>query len=39
LVPWWKQYTQTLRWIRHSISAGVKAKESWNNRIKLELLT
>lgn len=37
LVPWWKQYTQTLIWIRHSISGGVKARESWNNRIRVEL--
>lgn len=37
LVPWWKQYTQTLRWIRHSISGGVKTRESWNSRIKVEL--
>lgn len=28
LVPWWKQYTQTLRWIRHSMLGGVKNHES-----------
>lgn len=39
LVPWWKQYTQTLRWIRHSISGGVKTRESWNNRIRVELFS
>lgn len=38
LVPWWKQYTQTLRWIRHSILGGVKNHESWNQRIKTEFL-
>lgn len=38
LVPWWKQYTQTLRWIRHSIIGGVKNHESWNQRIKIEFL-
>jgi len=38
LVPWWKQYTQILRWIRHSMLGSIKNFTSWNTRIKLELL-
>lgn len=38
LVPWWKQYTQILRWIRHALTGLVKNHESWNKRIRVELL-
>jgi len=37
LVSWWKQYTQILRWIRHSLLGSVKNHISWNARIKTEL--
>lgn len=38
MVPWWKQYTQILRWIRHAIAGSVKNFTSWNTRIRVELL-
>lgn len=38
LVPWWKQYTQVLRWVRHALTGAVKNHESWNKRVRTELL-
>lgn len=38
LVPWWKQYTQILRWVRHALTGAVKNHESWNKRVRVELL-
>lgn len=38
LVPWWKQYTQILRWVRHALMGPVKNYTSWNTRIKIEML-
>lgn len=38
LVPWWKQYTQILRWVRHALTGPVKNYISWNSRIKVEML-
>jgi len=38
MVPWWKQYTQILRWIRHAMVGSVKNFTSWNTRIRVELL-
>ena len=37
LVSWWKQYTQLLRWLRHSLYGSVKNHQSWNSRIRLEV--
>lgn len=37
LISWWKQYTQLLRWIRHSLLGAVKNHSSWNSRIVLEI--
>lgn len=37
LVSWWKQYTQILRWLRHSFLGQNKNHISWKSRIKHEL--
>lgn len=37
LVSWWKQYTQILRWLRHSLTGSVKNHKSWNSRIESEI--
>lgn len=37
LVSWWKQYTQILRWVRHSLLGNNKNHSSWGSRVRLEL--
>lgn len=37
LVSWWKQYTQILRWVRHSLLGQNKNHSSWGSRVRLEL--
>ena len=37
IVAWWKQYTQLLRWIRHSVRTPTKTTYHWEHRIKHEI--
>lgn len=37
IISWWKQYTQLMRWMRHSIKTPTKTTFHWEHRIKTEM--
>lgn len=39
MISWWKQYTQLLRWIRHTLKSSDKTKTTWNIKIKNEIIS
>jgi hypothetical protein len=39
MISWWKQYTQLLRWIRHTLKSSDKTKTTWNTKIKNEIIS
>ena len=37
IISWWKQYTQLLRWVRHSIRGPKKTTQDWKIKFRKEI--
>ena len=37
IVSWWKQYTQLMQWMRHTVRTPTKTTFHWEHRIKSEM--
>lgn len=38
IISWWKQYTQLMQWMRHTVKTPTKTTQHWQYKIKTEMV-